>query len=168
MKKILFSLAMLFPTLLPMGASAQGASPEYVEKTTLVVELSDGTQSEYFLEDEPVLTFTDDSIVVTCNNDVVQFAPDNVVDYHFNTRRVSTDIREAPATNDAEPSFSFSNATFSGLKAGTRIMVYTIDGKPVKTITAGQDGTAKIELSSLPRGIYIIRTPNKSFKVTNN
>ena len=92
-----------------------------------------------------------------------------VTDYHFITKKVTTGINHTPSLSDAtaEPTFTPDDATFSGLKAGTRILVFTTNGQLVTTIQAAEDGTAKVNLSHLPRGIYILRAPGKSFKILN-
>ena len=134
----------------------------------LVVELIDGEASSFALEDAPHLTFANGEVVVKSNESSVSFSLDGVKNYHFVTKTVSLGIERITTTPSAnEPTQAFTNgkATFSGLKAGATIAVYTIDGRAVKTVKAAEDGSAEIDLGSLPTGIYIVRTPAKSFKV---
>lgn len=169
MKKILWSLAISAAALtLPLHLQAQ-EEVRNVDVEYLVIELVDDSQSEYALTDQPIISFKDNNIVIACRNDEISFDMQGVKNYHFKKKSIPLSIKVVPASPDktAEPSFSFSDATFSGLKPGTRIIVHSLDGKALRTFIAGADGTAKAELSGLPHGIYILRTPVKSFKVVN-
>lgn len=46
----------------------------------------------------------------------------------------------------------------SGLKAGERISVYTLKGGLAASLAAGSDGVAVLQRSSLPQGVYVVRT----------
>ena len=61
--------------------------------------------------------------------------------------------------------FSFGEASFEGLTPGALVSVYSINGKMVTKVKADQDGRASVSLMSLPNGVYVLRTPSKSFKV---
>ena len=90
--------------------------------------------------------------------------------YHFVVEQVTTAIERPtvqPNGDDIRPTIAFGEAKFNGLKAGTRIMVYSVEGKAITTVTATTDGQATVDLRSLPKGIYILRTPAKSFKIYN-
>ena len=62
---------------------------------------------------------------------------------------------------------AFHNAQISGLKVGTHVTVFDINGKALNTLSADAEGKVQIDLSNLPRGIFILRTPTKSFKMVN-
>ena len=51
----------------------------------------------------------------------------------------------------------------NGMKAGNRVSIYTINGESVGSATASATGTVDIPLNG--RGVYIVRTPEKSFKI---
>ena len=60
---------------------------------------------------------------------------------------------------------NFAGMSVEGLRAGDRVAVYTIDGKAVSSSQANADGSAALKLDG-PRGsVYIVRTPNKTFKI---
>ena len=44
-------------------------------------------------------------------------------------------------------------------------MVFSINGQLIKTFTAAEDGKVNVNLTDLVPGVYIIKTPTKSFKV---
>lgn len=56
----------------------------------------------------------------------------------------------------------------SGLKAGERLDIYSLSGSLVVSAKAGADGVAALHLSSLPKGVLIVRTQGGvSYKLMN-
>ena len=98
-------------------------------------------------------------------------ALEGIRDYSFTTEQVTTSIKDVPATGSTSTTpasnVAFSNATISGLKAGALVRVYNISGVAVSTLTADAEGKVSVDLNNLPKGVYILSTPSKSFKVLN-
>ncbi len=44
---------------------------------------------------------------------------------------------------------------------------YNLNGTQISSVTADGEGRVALDLSSLPKGVYILRTPTKSFKFMN-
>lgn len=170
MKKTFLSLMALTVSLL-LPAQLRADTQETTEVRYLVVTETDGTTSQFALTDAPVITFNGDQLVVTCAGDELSLALSSVKDYHFYKEEVVTDIDDAlaePNTDgETKPTIAFGEAKFSGLKEGTLIVVYSIEGRAVATVTAGNGGNATIDLRSLPWGVYILRTPSNSYKIYN-
>ncbi len=168
MKKKFYTMLVLLACLLPSGLYAQGET--MVEVHYLVVSLDDGSESKFALTENPMVTFDRDTLAVTNGNDMLKFDMEGVADYHFVKEKVTVVSVEKPTVEsdaDVSPTLAFGEAKFSGLKAGTRIMVYSIDGQVVDSVTASADGQATIDLRRLSKGVYILRTPGKSFKIFN-
>ena len=55
---------------------------------------------------------------------------------------------------------------FSGLKANEFVIIFSLKGEQLFVYQASDDGELKITLSTLQQGIYIIKTTEKTFKVT--
>ena len=55
----------------------------------------------------------------------------------------------------------------SGLRAGDVVRIYRVNGTLVKAVKADAQGHAALELSQLPNGIFIIKTPTNSIKIIN-
>ena len=72
-----------------------------------------------------------------------------------------------PKNASNTPQFSFSNAEVNGLKAGARVAIYNLNGTQISSVTADGEGRVALDFSSLPKGVYILRTPTKSFKFMN-
>lgn len=158
----------LLLALLSLPLAAQAAGSRAAERQYLVI--TSGTDSVAFaLHDEPVLSFTGGSLVVSSLADslVVNMAG---VSYFFETRRTP----EAGTTGistvgipDTQPRIAFAEGIVSGLKAGTSVQVYTSDGILVERVKADERGRAPLSLLQLPKGIYIIKTPATSIKFIN-
>lgn len=149
-KTIIMALGLL---LLPLAGMAQ----------SLVLTQRDGTVSRFALADEPVITYSGSDLVVKCGETELTTDMADVLSCVFDNEATAINkLTVQPA--GAEPQMNFANMSVEGLKAGDRVAVYTIDGKAVSSSRASADGSAAIDLSGL-RGLYIVRTPNKSFKI---
>ena len=152
--------------LLPAMSRADDAT---VTVQYLVVTQKDGSVTKFALSDVPVVSFDGDSIVVTAAGEVLKFDLIGVTGYAFSEENVTTGINSTTVDGGdvTKPFFAVGNAEFSGLKSGSTILVYTIAGKAVTAVKADTEGNATVDLSQLPKGVYIIKTPGKSYKIVN-
>ncbi len=157
-RSIISFMALLALLFLPASLRAADGNGQL-----LVLTQADGNVSKFALADNPVITYSGSDIIVTCGENILQTSMANIQSVTFDKGN-STDIRELDG-KEVTPSFSFNKASFEGLQTGARVMVFTIDGKMVSTMEADAEGKAQIDMSSLPTGVYILRTPNKSFKI---
>jgi len=170
-KPLLRLMALIVCFAFPLASNAN-ENEDSVDVQYVYIEQTDGSITKYALEDDPVFTFEGDTMVVTCQGDELLFGLSDVKYYYFETVKVATAIRSVTVNGnggneDVRPTIAFGEASFSGLKAGARVAVYTIGGQAVSIVKADADGNAAIDLSQLPKGIYILRTPSKSFKIYN-
>lgn len=170
MKKISFiGLIALALSFIPLSGFAQTVQKKMI--TCLVLTETNGTKTEFALESFPVITIEGNNLVITHNGNQLTTALTGVQDYHFIEKTVTTSISSVPSNdpkNEANtPQFSFSNAEVSGLKAGARVAIYNLNGTQISSVTADGEGRVALDLSSLPKGVYILRTPTKSFKFMN-
>ena len=127
MKKISFiGLIALALSFIPLSGFAQTVQERLI--TCLVLTETNGTTTEFALESFPVITIEDNNLVITCKDQKLTTALTGVQDYHFIEKKVTTSISSVPSNDPkgetATPSFSFSNAEVSGLKAGARVAIY--------------------------------------------
>ncbi len=156
MRKITLLLALLFTFLAGMKA----ADVQY-----LVISLTDGTNAEMALADEPVITFSGDELKVAVGGvEKVTAAMSDVVDYHFTT--TPTGIEQA---KDGESSsrFALGHVYISNAMTAEVVRVYTADGRLVMSERVSTNGTADINLNGLDKGLYIIKSSKSSIKVIN-
>ena len=170
MKKISFiGLIALALSFIPLSGFAQTVQEKMI--TCLVLTETNGTKTEFALESFPVITIEGNNLVITHNGNQLTTALTGVQDYRFIEKKVTTSISSVPSNDPKNtsntPQFSFSNAEVSGLKAGARVAIYNLNGTQISSATADGEGRVALDLSSLPKGVYILRTPTKSFKFMN-
>ena len=170
MKKISFiGLIALTLSFIPLSGFAQTVQEKMI--TCLVLTETNGTKTEFALESFPVITIEGNNLVITHNGNQLTTALTGVQDYHFIEKKVTTSISSVPSNDQknasVSPQFSFSNAEVSGLKAGARVAIYNLNGTLISSATADGEGRVALDFSSLPKGVYILRTPTKSFKFMN-
>ena len=170
MKKISFiGLIALTLSFIPLCGFAQTVQEKMI--TCLVLTETNGTTTEFALESFPVITIEDNNLVITCKNQKLTTALTGVQDYRFIEKKVTAGISSVPSNDPKNASntsqFSFSNTEVSGLKAGARVAIYTLNGTQISSVTADGEGRVALDFSSLPKGVYILRTPTKSFKFMN-
>ena len=170
MKKISFiGLIALTLSFIPLSGFTQTVQKKMI--TCLVLTETNGTTTEFALESFPVITIEDNNLVITHNGNQLTTALTGVQDYHFIEKTVTTSISSVPSNDPKNesntPQFSFSNAEVSGLKAGAKVAIYNLNGTQISSVTADGEGRVALDFSSLPKGVYILRTPTKSFKFMN-
>ena len=170
MKKISFiGLIALALSFIPLSGFAQTVQEKII--TCLVLTETNGTKTEFALESFPVITIEDNNLVITHNGNQLTTALTGVQDYRFIEKKVTAGISSVPSNDPKNasntPQFSFSNAEVSGLKAGARVAIYNLNGTQISSVTADGEGRVALDFSSLPKGVYILRTPTKSFKFMN-
>ncbi len=170
MKKISFiGLIALTLSFIPLSGFAQTVQERII--TCLVLTETNGTTTEFALESFPVITIEGNDLVITHNGNQLTTALTGVQDYHFIEKKVTASISSVPSNDQkngsVSPQFSFSNAEVSGLKVGARVTIYNLNGTQISSVTADGEGRVTLDFSSLPKGVYILRTPTKSFKFMN-
>lgn len=156
----------LLAVMLVMPCSLQ--AEELTEVQYLVLTQTDGTIiAKFALSDSPVMTFQDGDVLVTCGDKTIQSSLEGIVSCTFSNELVTTGIRETVRpSSDGQPQFSFGTASFEGMQPGSRIIVYTLDGKAVASTVTDGEGRASISFANLQHGVYILRTPGKSYKIS--
>lgn len=158
MKKKVVNLLVLVALLLPLSAMA-----DTVE--CLVLTESNGTVSKFALAEAPVVTYSGSDLVVTCSGQTLTVGLEGLT-LTFGEMEATRIEAVKGGVKDADRlQYSFGEASFEGLNPGALVSVYSIDGKMVTKVKADQDGRASVSLMGLPNGVYVLRTPSKSFKV---
>ena len=135
-----------------------------------VAWLNDGSRTAYAFGQHPVVTYTNGELLLTTTQQQVAYAAADVRKFTFSASDISCDAQ--PPTSVASPielSLQFSlqqgNVHFSGCRAGSTIIVYTLDGKQMQTVTTDETGNATIDIASYPAGVYIIKTETITHKI---
>lgn len=163
MKKIIYSIfALIASFAMPSVAMAE----ETIDVQYLVIQQDDGTESRFALKEYPEITFNGDALVVESAERNLEIAIVDVLSYSFETVQESLPTAIEAVRQDA-PAISFAGAEFRGLASGAAVTAWSLNGQMLTTIKATADGIAKIDLSALPKGVIILRTPGKTIKIIN-
>lgn len=160
MKKKLVSLLALMALLLPQTAMAEAVP-------CLTLTESSGAVSKFAFTDAPVVTYSGSDMVVTCGDQTLTVGLEGLTLTYDEMEVTGINVVKDSTADPNRLQFSFGEASFEGLQSGALVSVYTIDGKMIARVKADHDGRASISLSSLPSGVYILRTPSKAFKIKN-
>ena len=151
--KFLFTLLVLLVTT---SASAEGM--KYV-----VFDLRDGTQTVIALQDKPIITCQSGELKVTvAGEEKVSASLGDVAKYYFS----DTPLGIFEMTEE-KPRIEMGHLYVTRAKAGESVRVYTSDGRMVGSYRISADGNADIDLTTLGKGLYIVKTAKASIKILN-
>lgn len=157
MKKFILSIVGLFL----FGAATVMA------QNVLVIHLKDGSDRRYILlDEEPVITFTSDKIVITSerNSTELGLAMADVSYFNYDGGNGTTRIEETVVPGGMN--LTGDQLALSGLPAGSDIYIYGVGGQLFMETKADDEGNAVIDLTSLNTGVYIVKANNISTKIT--
>ena len=149
---------------------AQNKSQDESEKSLcLVVKLQAEGESIFFLGEKPKLSYFADSLAVVYHDQQLNFALEDLKDYHFEEREPTGigQIKEQ-GVQQGQTNFSQGLVIFRNYPAGCRITVFTSEGRRVATIVTDKEGCAQLDMREQPSGIYIINVGKRSFKWLKN
>jgi hypothetical protein len=134
------------------------------QSTQIVVFLNDGTEQTYDMVDADRLYFEDNTKLV-----IEQGAYKNTVTIPLTDIRKITCSETENTTENADLALSiFPNPvhdvlTFRNLQGKQTINIYALDGRRMKTIEVA--GNQSIDISDLPIGLYLVKTPTQTLKM---
>ena len=146
----------LVVTLLASMSTLSASAADYVK-----VSDKDGKDTYFALSEKPTVTFTSTAMILTAGSQTVEYPLTDFRAFAFANQ--STGI----GTLDAEGNsavFSFGNSLKGeGLKAGSQVAVYTINGQLVGRATVSQNGSVEIPLDG-QTGVFVVKSLSKTFK----
>ena len=152
-KTLFLSLAV---TLLASMSTLSASAADYVK-----VSDKDGKDTYFALSEKPTVTFTSTAMVLTAGSQTIEYPLTDFRAFAFANQ--STGI----GTLDTEGNsavFSFGNSLKGeGLKAGSQVAVYTINGQLVGRAIVSQSGTVEIPLDG-QTGVFVVKSLSKTFK----
>lgn len=155
--------------LLLLASTTVSAQTE--TKNYLLVTDKAGAQTAFKLSENPVITIVENEMNVTAGEKVLAVSLADMADYKFVTESEVPDIPtniDNTVKENSRPEFSEGKIYLSGLEAGAKVRVYTLDGIQKMTVTASADGRACVDMTTMKNGVvYILRTPSASYKILN-
>ena len=149
------SLLLLLLLLTTAGLRAQ----------TLVLHHADATTTDVELYTQPRVEFENDRVLITSAVLNMDYAKADVLRFTY-VRGTHIGI-EDQADEYSAISYQEDDGTLvlSQMKANASVCVYTLDGKLVKELTTQHAGTFRLNLSTLPQGVYIVKADNLTYKL---
>ena len=152
MKKILSILAILFS--LPMYADHH-----------LVIETNNSKKHSYSLEDNPVISFNNDILVIKTDKIELSYPISDIAKYYFTKEDTGISSVNGDVNNIH---FNYTNTDFlliEGIASEDNVNVYEINGRTCHVNIVRNSNSITIELRTLPKGIYLVKVNNHSFKL---
>ena len=126
---------------------------------------SGGEETVIALADEPVMTIEESILKVTVAGEEKLSADlSQGLSYKF-LAEDPTAIQEV--LNKETSRLELGHVYIAHAKAGETVRVFTVDGKLVASQRINSEGTADIDLTTLGKGLYIVKSAKTSIKVMN-
>ena len=157
MKKLKFYLMLL---AMMMIASVKAENVKYL------VLNSGGEETVIALADEPVMTINEGILKVTvAGEEKVSADLSQGLSYRF-SEADPTAIQEV--LNKESSRLEQGHVYIAHAREGETVRVFTVDGKQVVSQRINSEGTADIDLTTLGKGIYIVKSAKTSIKIIKN
>ena len=122
----------------------------------LIFETTGGAKVTIALSENPELTFSGQTMIVTTNAQTQKIEVGSITKWYF--ENVPTGIN--PIKNYDKPVINKTNndeIIVEGLSSTPKVQVYSIDGKKQAVkVSLDDGGRSIINLSSLPKGVYVV------------
>lgn len=135
-----------------------------------VAWLTDGSRYAYALSEHPVVTYSGGELQLSTQAQQIAYDATDVRKFTFSTTDITFENQQPPATGIStpkEPLFGMQDGEIhiSGIRPGSPINIYTLDGKLLHTEATDANGTAHLSITPYPAGVYIIKTETITHKI---
>ena len=113
------------------------------------------------LAEHPVITYTDNTLHIKSDKETVDIPVSQLSETTFSGTSAIKRI-DGPQLQMKEGCICFMNLT-----TDSKVLVYTVDGVEKLSTTVNANGQAVVNIGSLPKGVYIIKSANHTIKITN-
>lgn len=153
----LFSFLVLLLSMMTAMAASDGIN-------AIRFEGPSGNKCTVLLEEQPVITFSDDYLVVTTHMGGVSFPSSAVTKYTYVHEDDPTRINNAGQYGSV---FSFQGKRLhvTNLAPTTAVHVYTADGALVSSATTDSRGNVSLSLPEPSGAVYLVKTSTVTFKI---
>ncbi len=132
----------------------------------MVIDFADGSEMNIGLSKHPVLTFVEQKLCVSAEDEKSEFELADVVNFHF-----AEDPAALPALHEEDDFHmvwqSDDLIVISHVSSDTRVLLYGMDGTSYTNRVNARDSHFEVSLSDLPKGIYLLNiNSNRTLKIT--
>ena len=158
MKTLIMSMALALGSLTAMAATPG-----------VTFLFSNGTKASFAFANKPVIAVTTDGLTVSATGvSKVSYSFADVQKFYFEDDIVTAIGQVKNDVSAQRPVFAYVDGVVavSGMTAGERLAVVTINGSQVSATKADNEGNARVDLGSAPAGVYVVSTGSGvSFKL---
>ena len=130
----------------------------------LIVELQNGSKTEFLLSGKPELTFANWGLQIAVKGSISSFEIGNVKQFYFDD--ASTGIESIASNGLRIVSKDDNLIIIEGIDGDDKISLYSLNGEMMSIQPEISGNRAEVPLVSLPQGIYLIKISNKqTFKI---
>lgn len=148
----------LLTFLLFMVSSYMSVHAEGVEYLTLNVG---GTPVIIVLAEHPVITYTDNTLHIRTAKETIDVPVSQISGTEFSE---TSNIR---VVENKQLQIQEGSLYFNELPRGSKVSVFAANGIEVSSANVDEDGRAIVNMSSLPKGIFVVKSATQTFKITN-
>lgn len=130
----------------------------------LMLHLASGKQVVCMLEERPVVTFTNDEVVITTHMHEVRYQSSDVLKFTY--VNMEEDGIHSPQLDLELIRLDGNNLSLYGLASDSPVSVYTADGILVASVKADKRGIVSIVLPGQSGKVYVVKTSVANFKIT--
>ena len=156
MKKLLlalFGMTVIFPTIRAFSS----------EINALRIHCKSGEDVTILLDENPVVRFNDLNLVISSEKNEISFPSDQALKLTY--LNVGSDGISSVEMPDVIFSFGKQSLNIMNLDPLTSVSIYTVDGRLVSSGVTDDHGCATLSLPGQSVAVYIVHTPNVSFKL---
>lgn len=129
----------------------------------LKVHMNNGEPQFFILSAEPVITFEGTECVIKSSEFSARY---DMGDIYFaelvdHTTGIDEEMKDALTVDLSNPN----TIVIRGMKAGSPVALYNLSGIFLFGTAADDEGTAVLDISSLPAAVYIVTSKETSFKI---
>lgn len=152
-------LGVLILTMLKLPVDLMATNP------SLIVEMKNGEEKSYLLEDNPVITFNSDGIKVTTKVNSSHLSFDEIEELTFGNSMSSTIDVEKEDFGVIRLSNDEVEITCASDLDRVDISVFTLSGQQFIPTITNVDNGYKLSLDNAESGVYILKIKNRTFKI---
>lgn len=151
------ALAAILPRM-----TASGKSQELMSNVQFLNITLKNSEVSLALANKPMMTYDSDVLSFYTVGESFQVPVADVQGWYFS--ETPTAIKQYET---AKAQVVQGTAYLANLKPGSNVSVYNVKGEQMRSATANEQGEAILEFVSLPKGVYLLKTPDYTIKITN-
>ena len=131
----------------------------------VVVDQVRGPRYEFLLTNDPKITYVGDEVTISSTDNTVVLDAANVEKVYLSQTNAATGIQDVKASESVIVDLTDGKLDLNGLKKGSPVALYSVDGRQLYAGTASAAGTLSLPLGTLPGGMIIVKTTTQTFKI---